>query len=609
MEIGSNPPPEPGGMKQRPLVWIVSVLVVIAVVMAVSPGDGASESDGSTLRATPTDITPQPALGATTDITPQPAHEATTDIRAQPALGATTVIRAEPAREPSNYTTPVPGPAPPVHTTPDPGFGDDKGSFHEPAIDALAERGFLAGTECGDNRICPRAVITRWVMAVWLIRALERSPSETPARFADVDPDVWWAPYVERLVELRIADGCATGPDRYCPDNPVTRGQMANFLVRAFDLYPGHSAGFTDTAGNAHADSIDALAAAGIATGCATDPARYCPEALVTRGELATLLARALDLVPLPDPRVPAASGTGFIAVSAGELHACAIGADRAITCWGRNERELLKSPRGSFRELSVGALHTCGIRAGGTVECWGVTGEEPEFVPSGRFTAVASGSQHSCGLRTNGTVHCWGVYGRTRLVPPEGRFTSVSAGGNHSPQTSAGRALHRRGLRSLPLLRDTDQRRRDLLGRRARSRDSDLWRRIPRHRRRLLACVRVAHGRNRPVLGSQRERATGCAGRAVHRPDHRRLDVVRAETRRHHRLLGRERVGRARCRSIGREVHLRGQRRPLFVRVESGRFGRLLGRRRCGPVCHSSRAFHHHGHGGGRRVWDRDRR
>lgn len=49
------------------------------------------------------------------------------------------------------------------------GFDDDAGSVHEPAIDALAERGVFAGTECGQDLICPDGEIPRWVMAVWLV--------------------------------------------------------------------------------------------------------------------------------------------------------------------------------------------------------------------------------------------------------------------------------------------------------------------------------------------------------------------------------------------------------------------------------------------------------
>ena len=180
-------------------------------------------------------------------------------------------------------------------------FTDDEGAY-ELAIDALASRGFLDNTECGKGRICPGEVMERWVMAVWLVRVLEDvEPFGLGfSFFADVDTDEWWAPYVDRLGQLGVTKGCATGPARFCPHDPVTRAQMATFLNRTFDLEPGPDAGFVDIGGNSHADSINALAQANITRGCATNRSQYCPEQSVTREQMATFLARALKLIPLP---------------------------------------------------------------------------------------------------------------------------------------------------------------------------------------------------------------------------------------------------------------------------------------------------------------------
>ena len=142
---------------------------------------------------------------------------------------------------------------------------------------------------------CPHALIKRWVMAVWLVRILGDEPTgEGASRFADVDADDWWSPHAEQLAEHDITKGCATSPLRYCPDRVVTRGQMAAFLVRAFGLEAAPPAGFVDTAGSVHEASIDALAAAGITMGCGTGLLRYCPGDPVTRAQMATFLHRAL---------------------------------------------------------------------------------------------------------------------------------------------------------------------------------------------------------------------------------------------------------------------------------------------------------------------------
>ena len=177
-------------------------------------------------------------------------------------------------------------------------FVDTLGNTHAAALEALAERGVLDDTECAVSSICPNAGIKRWTVAVWLVRALDSQdpPAVNQTSFHDVETEAWWMPYVERLAALQITKGCATQPRRYCPDDSVTRAQMASFLVRSFDIHPAASAGFSDTADNTHEAHIDALAAAGITIGCSTEPLRYCPTQPVTRGQMATLLTRALRI-------------------------------------------------------------------------------------------------------------------------------------------------------------------------------------------------------------------------------------------------------------------------------------------------------------------------
>ena len=179
-------------------------------------------------------------------------------------------------------------------------FSDDDGSVHEAGLDALAARGFLDGTECAEGRFCPTEPLKRWEMAVWLGRALRYGEPEPVAesRFADVDAGEWWAPHVERFADLGIAAGCRTEPLDYCPEGAVSRAEMATFLRRALRLPAAASAGFADTAGNPHEDSIDVIAAEGIAAGCATGPLRYCPDSSVTRAQTATLMSRAFGLIP-----------------------------------------------------------------------------------------------------------------------------------------------------------------------------------------------------------------------------------------------------------------------------------------------------------------------
>ena len=122
------------------------------------------------------------------------------------------------------------------------------------------------------------------------------------ATFADVPlPHPFWQ-FVETLARIGITSGCAVSPARYCPDSDVTRGQMAVFLLKA-----KNGAGFTPPVpgqqtfadvplNNPFAVWINQLAADGITGGCAVNPARYCPDQAVTRGQMAVFLVRTFNL-------------------------------------------------------------------------------------------------------------------------------------------------------------------------------------------------------------------------------------------------------------------------------------------------------------------------
>jgi hypothetical protein len=131
-----------------------------------------------------------------------------------------------------------------------------------------------------------------------------------------------------------ISQGCRV--DRFCPDQSVTRGQMATFLLNALGLEPGGPHGFSDVPANhPHAEGIAAVAAAGIASG--KGDGRFDPQAEVQRGQMATFLGNALNLP---------ASDTTFPDVPANSVHAEAIGAiaDEGITAG---------FPDGSFKPMA----------------------------------------------------------------------------------------------------------------------------------------------------------------------------------------------------------------------------------------------------------------
>jgi hypothetical protein len=128
----------------------------------------------------------------------------------------------------------------------------------------------------------------------WVTEVFFASPGYVPAGFGtfwDDDGSIFQED-IEKLVAAGITSGCGNG--KYCPNDNVTRGQMAAFLVRALQLPSAPSAGFSDTAGSTFEANIDSLAAERITSGCGNG--RYCPDAKVTRGQMAAFLVRALDL-------------------------------------------------------------------------------------------------------------------------------------------------------------------------------------------------------------------------------------------------------------------------------------------------------------------------
>ena len=205
-------------------------------------------------------------------------------------------------------------------------FEDDAG-VHSEAVMKLARLGVFDGTECGEGFFCPSEPVLRWTMAVWTVRVLDSiEPRDgvpgdgqlgvTQSRFVDVEDGVWWLPYVERMADLGITRGCAVEPARYCPEEPVTRAQMASFLQRAFGLVASGSAlSFVDVGQSVHTDAIRALAEAEITRGCAVNPARYCPEEPVTRAQMASFLQRAFvsfgGVCPTEDNSADQSTGAG----------------------------------------------------------------------------------------------------------------------------------------------------------------------------------------------------------------------------------------------------------------------------------------------------------
>ena len=154
-------------------------------------------------------------------------------------------------------------------------------------IEWAAKNGITTG--CGGGRYCPTDPVTREQMASFIVRALGLTAGATPDRFDDIAASIHRA-NINRLATAAITSGCGGG--HFCPNQVVTRGQMAAFLGRALELSAGGTPDrFNDIAGSIFRVDINRLAAAGVTSGCGGGA--YCPADVVTREQMAAFLYRA----------------------------------------------------------------------------------------------------------------------------------------------------------------------------------------------------------------------------------------------------------------------------------------------------------------------------
>ena len=173
------------------------------------------------------------------------------------------------------------------------------------SIEAIYSAGITGG--CGTTPLiyCPTTPVTRAQMAVFLERGMHGSSYNPPAvgsntGFNDVSANYWAAAWIKQLATDGITGGCGSG--NYCSELPVTRAQMAIFLLRAkygTSYTPPAvegSTGFSDVPVDYWAAAwIKQLAAEGITSGCGNGS--YCPEIPITRAQMAVFMAKIFRLL------------------------------------------------------------------------------------------------------------------------------------------------------------------------------------------------------------------------------------------------------------------------------------------------------------------------
>jgi peptidoglycan/xylan/chitin deacetylase (PgdA/CDA1 family) len=171
-------------------------------------------------------------------------------------------------------------------------------STHAEAIARLTDLGVTRG--CREEYYCPQDPVSRAQMASFLQRALGLPPGPTDG-FRDVAASSTHAAAIGAVHEAGITKGCTDDGRSYCPNDAVRRDQMASFLARAFAFPPGREDHFRDVVpGSTHATAIGAVLEAGVTKGCTDDGRSYCPGERVTRAQMASFIVRALDAAADP---------------------------------------------------------------------------------------------------------------------------------------------------------------------------------------------------------------------------------------------------------------------------------------------------------------------
>ncbi len=322
-------------MRRRVSGLLATAMLLSVLVPATALADPAADGPGATdgdipVEDAPTDEQPdpeQPSSGFSLSETPDGSSDDTTDEHDDTTDAPSGTALVDGIRQTTSACEPAP-----ISRFPD----RDRAGVHAAAIDCVAWWNVTTGLP--DGTFQPGGTVNRGQMATFLTNAILATGGSLPppgTGFDDARSTVHRRA-VERLAAAGIVGGFPDG--RFRPDAPVTRGQMATFLVGALDHLavdtatlasdePGRT--FLDVPGSTHEARIVLASGAGIAGGF--DDGTYRPGEPVARMQMATFLARMLATVTDAGAEVRAARAA--VDHSAMREEVCRVGAgdvDRA---------------------------------------------------------------------------------------------------------------------------------------------------------------------------------------------------------------------------------------------------------------------------------------
>ena len=178
-------------------------------------------------------------------------------------------------------------------------------------VSLMSSNGITVGCQTSPAMYCPAEDVTRAQMAVFIVRGIDLATNTaltypTTAYFGDVPasgvPDSQYFDFVQRIAQLGITVGCQSSPALYCPDESITQGQMAVFVIRSWMyITTGNATGtftypptpyFTDVpATDQFFAYVQKMAQLGFWTGCGGGT--YCENSAVTRDQMAPMIMRS----------------------------------------------------------------------------------------------------------------------------------------------------------------------------------------------------------------------------------------------------------------------------------------------------------------------------
>ncbi len=181
---------------------------------------------------------------------------------------------------------------------PDSGRTDADGNTHERAIECMLWWQIAKGQS--DTAYDAAGTVSRGQMASLVAGLISKAggtlPTDAPNAFSDDDGSTH-EQGINALAAMGLVDGVGNG--RFGPEQPVLRGQVAKFLVAAYDgvserVLPAGADYFGDDNGTTHEQDINRSEAAGFTQGSG---AGFAPDGLTRRDQMASFLARTLDLL------------------------------------------------------------------------------------------------------------------------------------------------------------------------------------------------------------------------------------------------------------------------------------------------------------------------